>query len=106
MAVKKRGLGRGLDALLSSSAAATEPSPEETSDKALRELPLDLIQRGRYQPRTAAISIARPTPSTLRPAASRERSSPSCGRSSSAQAMKMATGNSMISTGDYWHTYF
>ncbi len=53
MAVKKRGLGRGLDALLSSSAAATEPSPEETSDKALRELPLDLIQRGRYQPRTA-----------------------------------------------------
>ena len=52
MAVKKKGLGRGLDALLGSSVGTVEPSPEETPEKALRELPLDLIQRGRYQPRT------------------------------------------------------
>ena len=52
MAVKKKGLGRGLDALLGSSAGTVEPSPGETPEKALRNLPLDLIQRGRYQPRT------------------------------------------------------
>ena len=50
---KKRGLGRGLDALLSSvapssSAAAVDP---RGTDGELRELPVDLIQRGRYQPR-------------------------------------------------------
>lgn len=47
---KKRGLGRGLDALLGS-AAVTRESPRG-EDGGLRELPLDLIQRGRYQPRT------------------------------------------------------
>ncbi len=52
MAVKKKGLGRGLDALLGSSAGTVEPGPEDTPEKALRDLPLDLIQRGRYQPRT------------------------------------------------------
>ena len=44
---KKRGLGRGLDALLSaglSEAAAT-------SDSDFRQIPVDLLQRGRYQPR-------------------------------------------------------
>jgi len=72
MAVKKRGLGRGLDALLGSAArpvavdAPAEHSPEtrvardapppaapaETAaDKALRNLPVDIIQRGKYQPR-------------------------------------------------------
>jgi ParB family chromosome partitioning protein len=53
MTTKKRGLGRGLDALL----GVAHPAPQ--SAEALRpegaaqitELPLDLIQRGRYQPR-------------------------------------------------------
>ena len=49
MAAKKRGLGRGLDALLGQSAArSTDPTGE---DGQLRELPVDLIQRGKYQPR-------------------------------------------------------
>lgn len=59
MAVKKRGLGRGLDALLSSSredldsnetpvAAGAEAGDEQSS---LRELPLESIEPGRYQPR-------------------------------------------------------
>lgn len=55
---KKRGLGRGLDALLSASGSsqpatvATGDLPaREPADAGLRELPVDLIQRGRYQPR-------------------------------------------------------
>ena len=70
MAVKKRGLGRGLDALLGSGArAAPEPAPvaappdlkavpvtedakaATAPDGALRMLPVDVIQRGKYQPR-------------------------------------------------------
>jgi len=60
MAVKKRGLGRGLDALLGSaaeqSAASSVVTEENTggsgsSEKSLLELPVDLIQRGKYQPR-------------------------------------------------------
>lgn len=49
MAVKKRGLGRGLDVLLgqASSAAASE----NNLDQQLRTLPVELIQRGKYQPR-------------------------------------------------------
>lgn len=52
MAAKKRGLGRGLDALLGGSTVdklqeeATQVDPNE-----LQYLPLDLIQRGKYQPR-------------------------------------------------------
>ncbi len=55
MTAKKRGLGRGLDALLggskgTSGAQVTAPGvPEEAT---LRTLPVDLIQRGRYQPRS------------------------------------------------------
>ncbi len=61
---KKRGLGRGLDALLGSQAAATTTPPESVplqgagetrpgrpADGELRDLPVDLIQRGKYQPR-------------------------------------------------------
>lgn len=68
MAVKKRGLGRGLDALLGQAArqrpAAVKPvtssapsgEPEQPGGmqavgKALQQLPIDLIQRGKYQPR-------------------------------------------------------
>ncbi|MGD8631616.1 MAG: ParB/RepB/Spo0J family partition protein [Gammaproteobacteria bacterium] len=70
MAVKKRGLGRGLDALLGQAArpaaedAASVQAPElravpgeaaaaepEVADNILRNLPVDIIQRGKYQPR-------------------------------------------------------
>ena len=68
MAAKKRGLGRGLDALLGQAArpaadaaaaqaselravpAAASAEPVAT-DNALRSLPIDIIQRGKYQPR-------------------------------------------------------
>lgn len=59
MATKKRGLGRGLDALLGSAVPIREPSapaassmPAEPARDALKSLPVDLIQRGKYQPRT------------------------------------------------------
>ncbi|MDX1251642.1 MAG: ParB/RepB/Spo0J family partition protein [Gammaproteobacteria bacterium] len=48
MTTKKRGLGRGLNALLGASQAAM--ASEERSEE-LRNLPVDLIQRGKYQPR-------------------------------------------------------
>ncbi|MBZ0072946.1 MAG: ParB/RepB/Spo0J family partition protein [Gammaproteobacteria bacterium] len=61
MATKKRGLGRGLDALLGGAAKATPAAAvagvpsgtgaAEPVDGTLRTLPLDLIQRGKYQPR-------------------------------------------------------
>lgn len=56
MAEKKRGLGRGLEALLgqtSPRAAVGAPSPPGTPAGAdeLAHLPLDLLQRGKYQPR-------------------------------------------------------
>jgi ParB family chromosome partitioning protein len=46
---KKRALGRGLDALLGIGADRPLADPRPTDD--LRSIPLDLIQRGRYQPR-------------------------------------------------------
>jgi ParB family transcriptional regulator, chromosome partitioning protein len=70
--VKKRGLGRGLDALLGASAtpvaintdfdntstaqggettAASDTAKAESSDGTLRNLPVEFMQRGRYQPR-------------------------------------------------------
>ena len=53
MAVKKRGLGRGLDALLGGmhSDAETKPQAGGEARDSLQRLPVDLIQRGRYQPR-------------------------------------------------------
>jgi ParB family transcriptional regulator, chromosome partitioning protein len=50
MAVKKRGLGRGLDALLGQ-ASGKGQQQAENQDQQLRDLPVDLIQRGKYQPR-------------------------------------------------------
>ena len=47
MAAKKRGLGKGLDALLGTASEATS----ETHNSALETLAVDLIQRGQYQPR-------------------------------------------------------
>ncbi|CAA0104340.1 putative chromosome-partitioning protein ParB [Zhongshania aliphaticivorans] len=67
--VKKRGLGRGLDALLGASAAdpveistvanTSNDAPSDSgahetsvpSDGTLRNLPIEYMQRGRYQPR-------------------------------------------------------
>jgi ParB family chromosome partitioning protein len=55
MSVKKRGLGRGLDALLGASSNVernrADAGGPDSQDKTLRELPVDLIQRGKYQPR-------------------------------------------------------
>ena len=52
MAAKKRGLGRGLEALLGASGGgATEASDQSASEYDLREIPVDLIRRGKYQPR-------------------------------------------------------
>jgi len=48
---KKRGLGRGLEALLGPKAAAEAPKLEAMPGDVLRELPLDAMQAGRYQPR-------------------------------------------------------
>lgn len=58
MAVKKKGgLGRGLEALLGSAAVPAAASGTTTDksggahDGDLRNLPVDIIQRGKYQPR-------------------------------------------------------
>ena len=50
MAAKKRGLGKGLDALLGTRSRAELGSIEGNEE--LRFLPVDLLQRGQYQPRT------------------------------------------------------
>lgn len=49
MSTKRRGLGRGLDALLGASAGTHTVAL--AADGQLRELPIDLIERGRFQPR-------------------------------------------------------
>lgn len=66
MAIKRKGLGRGLDALLGASTSAKltnqetttvqaaideVQSPNPNSDEQLKYVPVDLIQRGKYQPR-------------------------------------------------------
>jgi ParB family chromosome partitioning protein len=52
MAVKKRGLGRGLDALLSGpTVSVLEEQAVQVDQRELQHVPLDLIQRGKYQPR-------------------------------------------------------
>jgi len=61
MAAKKKGLGRGLDALLGSASIPQKEVPtddtkpvtvsKEDIDGELRHLPIEFLQRGRYQPR-------------------------------------------------------
>ncbi len=52
MAVKKRGLGRGLDALIGAGSSGTAGSGGEPAGAdSLRQLPVDLVRRGRFQPR-------------------------------------------------------
>ncbi len=48
---KKRSLGRGLEALLGPKAAAEAPVLEATAQDALRQLPIDALTPGKYQPR-------------------------------------------------------
>ena len=50
-APKKRGLGRGLEALLGPKAAAEAPAMEARPGDALRTLPVDALAPGKYQPR-------------------------------------------------------
>ncbi len=47
VAGKKRGLGRGLDALL----GGLDPKKPDEPDSDLRSIPIDLIRPGKYQPR-------------------------------------------------------
>src|SRR5512137_802487 len=55
MATKRPSLGRGLEALLGTpTASADQPSagtPAQRPDEELAHIPVDLLQRGRYQPR-------------------------------------------------------
>ena len=53
MAAKKRGLGRGLDALLGGASLSGENQEESGGQQtsSLNSLPVDVIERGRYQPR-------------------------------------------------------
>lgn len=52
MAAKKRGLGRGLDALLGgTNVNALQEEAAQADSRELQYVPLDLIQRGKYQPR-------------------------------------------------------
>ena len=49
---KKRGLGRGLEALLGPKIAAETPPLEALPGETLRRLPIAQLQPGKYQPRT------------------------------------------------------
>ena len=55
MSTKKRGLGRGLDALIGAAGLGRTEEPQPTQQSApvtdVGSLPVDLLQRGRYQPR-------------------------------------------------------
>jgi len=57
MSGKKKGLGKGLDALLGGKMGAplaeqsAESSSEQNSVQGLKELPVEFLQRGQYQPR-------------------------------------------------------
>jgi ParB family chromosome partitioning protein len=57
MAVKKRGLGRGLDALLGAAGLPIDIGEAKAKEE-LRRLPLDQIRRGKYQPRMEICSTA------------------------------------------------
>ncbi len=51
MAAKKRGLGRGLGALLGNASEAEGAVDDAGTPSSLTSLPVDKIQRGRFQPR-------------------------------------------------------
>lgn len=49
--VKRKGLGRGLDALLGAGEEDSEDGVAPLSEGALKELPVEFMKRGKYQPR-------------------------------------------------------
>lgn len=49
--VKRKGLGRGLDALLGAGEEGSEEGVAPLSEGALKELPVEFMKRGKYQPR-------------------------------------------------------
>lgn len=49
--VKKRGLGKSLDALLAYTSTETQAEPESSVHERLTHLSVEQIQRGKYQPR-------------------------------------------------------
>ena len=51
MTARKKRLGRGLDALLSKPIAETMAVAGVPSSEGLRQIPVDLLRRGQYQPR-------------------------------------------------------
>ena len=51
MSAKRKGLGRGLDALLGGEAALAPVTGQPGADGELRQIPLDQMQRGKFQPR-------------------------------------------------------
>lgn len=51
MAAQKRGLGRGLDALLGNLDSKSSAGEANSEDGKLVQLPVDLVVRGKYQPR-------------------------------------------------------
>ncbi|MCY7295405.1 ParB/RepB/Spo0J family partition protein [Alteromonas sp. a30] len=61
MSAKKRGLGRGLDALLATSQrdpASTDASETAAPKGELQKLPIEFLQPGKYQPRKDMVSEA------------------------------------------------
>jgi ParB family chromosome partitioning protein len=52
MTKRQRGLGRGLDALLGDMPETAGEAEHAAAEGELRELPIEAIERGRYQPRT------------------------------------------------------
>jgi len=80
---KRRGLGRGLDALLGVGHA--ERSGPEASAGSVATLPVDLIQRGRFQPRRDFNA------ESLRELADSIRARVSSSRSSSARSARAVT---------------
>ena len=51
MSAKRKGLGRGLDALLGNSFEEGESAAQPREEGTLRNLPIEFLTRGRYQPR-------------------------------------------------------
>jgi len=51
MSTKKRGLGRDLGGLISSDSLKSVVNTESAPKSELRKIPVDLLQRGKYQPR-------------------------------------------------------
>lgn len=51
MSVKKRGLGRGLDALLTSNKTSIDAGHQAAERNELQQLPVEFLQPGKYQPR-------------------------------------------------------